>query len=57
MKRKKQMEMFLFGFAIGAILFTTTLSYCMGILNRHYNQKIEILENKQKSWKEKLQQS
>jgi hypothetical protein len=49
MDYKKQLNAFLLGFAIGTLVFATSMAYVIGKINRDYNKKIrtlEILKNK-----------
>lgn len=46
MNNKKQIQAFLLGWAIGAIIFTFIMAYVIGVIDRDYKQKIEILERK-----------
>ena len=46
MNYKKQIEAFLLGWAIGVIVFTFIIAYCIGVIDRNYKQKIELLEQK-----------
>jgi hypothetical protein len=46
MKDKKQIQAFLLGWALGAIIFCTTFAWIIGIERSHYEKKIEVLERK-----------
>ena len=46
MNDKKQIQAFLLGWAIGAIIFTFTMAYVIGVIDRDYKQKIDMLERK-----------
>lgn len=46
MNDKKQIQAFLLGWAIGAIIFTFYIAYCIGVIDRDYKNKIQILEQK-----------
>lgn len=46
MEDKKQIQAFLLGWALGAIIFCTTFVWIIGIERSHYEKRIEVLQRK-----------
>lgn len=44
MKNRKEIEMFLLGWSLSAIIFCTTFSFIIGLERRNYENKINNLQ-------------
>ena len=44
LNNKKEIESFLLGWAIGAIMFSFSMAYIIGVIDKDYKEKIQKLE-------------